>query len=109
MKHLHRPCSVELRLDRGERNALRAFTAFDEFAATSKLERIGTPSMRSLVRRGLAVEGENGIHGPTFLLTPEGRKLAEELWPRLGIRGRRGAPRPSAFRFVGFQAELEGR
>ena len=66
-------------LHRGERNALRCFSAFETFEAASRHPRISVPSLRSLVVLGLAVEGEPGILGPVFKLTEEGRRAARAL------------------------------
>jgi hypothetical protein len=52
---------------------MRRFSAFASFEAPSKHPRIGLPSLRSLVMRGFAVEGEPGIFGPVFKLTDRGR------------------------------------
>jgi hypothetical protein len=69
----------ETALHRGERNALRVLARFDEPEAPSKFHRISVESMRSLVTKGLVLEGPAGIFGPTFKLSAAGRQIAEEL------------------------------
>lgn len=66
-------------LNRGERNALRAYWPFHEFEPLSKRVRIGLPSMHALVGKGLVDEGPAGMFGPTFRLTDHGRKVTLAL------------------------------
>lgn len=78
---LSKPCSAGSfpELNRGERNALRAFWPFEEFEPLSKRVRIGLPSMHALVSKGLVEEGPAGVFGPTFRLTDRGRTLTLAL------------------------------
>ena len=66
-------------LHRGERNALRCFSVFETFEAASKHRHGSVPSLRSLVIKGLATEGEHGVFGPVFRLTDEGRQVSRAL------------------------------
>ena len=71
-----------MNLNRGERNALRRFSRGDRgYRAVSKWKGIGLPSMRSLVAKGLLVEGQSGIYGPTFKLTDIGLLWRDRLDP----------------------------
>ncbi len=73
-------------LNRGEKNALRRFSRDNHgYQAVSKWKGIGLPSMRSLCEKGLVVEGQSGIFGPTFKLTPLGLVWRE----RIGVGERR--------------------
>ena len=72
-------------LHRGERTGLRVFASYAQFEPVSKHRRIGLGSMRSLVSKGLAVEGPQGIFGPTFKLTPTGHRATLLLGPLLHI------------------------
>jgi len=72
----------------GERNALRKFCRTGRaFDAPSRWRRIGVASVRSLVAKGLAVEGPMSVFGPTFKLTEAGCEIVEWLenprrkWP----------------------------
>jgi hypothetical protein len=76
----HELASAPIGLNRGERNALGMFRRHSaEFVAVSRWPRIGLPSLRSLVSKGLAVEGPSGTYGPTFRLTGLGREVADQL------------------------------
>jgi hypothetical protein len=66
-------------LHRGERKALREFALFAGFQPLAKIERVSRSSMATLIRHGLALEGEASMYGPTFKLTPEGRRAAARL------------------------------
>ena len=67
-------------LNRGEKNALRRFSRDNRgYQAVSKWKGIGLPSMRSLVEKGLVVEGPSGIYGPTFKLTVLGAAWRERV------------------------------
>ncbi|MBO9518572.1 MAG: hypothetical protein J7493_10945 [Porphyrobacter sp.] len=77
-------------LNRGERNALRAYWPFQEFEPLSKRVRIGLPSMHGLVAKGLVEEGPAGVFGPTFRLTDRGRTLTLALAGLGGERPRFG-------------------
>lgn len=77
-------------LNRGERNALRAFWPFHEFEPLSKRVRIGLPSMHGLVAKGLVEEGPAGVFGPTFRLTDRGRTITLALAGLGGERPRLG-------------------
>jgi hypothetical protein len=63
-------------LHRGERKALREFSRFADFQPLATIQRVSRSSMESLIRDGLAVEGEASMYGHTFKLTPEGRRVA---------------------------------
>jgi len=64
----------------GERNALRKFCRTGHgFEAPSRWGRIGVASVRSLVGKGLAVEGPASVYGPTFKLTEAGRRMLERI------------------------------
>jgi hypothetical protein len=66
-------------LNRGERNALKCFANFDGFEPPSKHGHIGLPSLRSLVEKGFAEEGQASIFGPVFKLTDVGRLASRSL------------------------------
>lgn len=67
-------------LNRGEKNALRRFSRDNHgYQAVSKWKGIGLPSMRLLCEKGLVVEGQSGIFGPTFKLTPLGLIWRERI------------------------------
>lgn len=67
-------------LNRGERNALKRFPLDNRgYQAVSKWKGIGLPSMRSLVEKGLVVEGPSGIYGETFKLTGLGMEWRDRL------------------------------
>lgn len=64
----------------GERNALRRFCRSKRgFEAPSRWGRIGVASLRSLVEKGLAIEGPRGVFGPTFGLTEAGWTMLDRL------------------------------
>jgi hypothetical protein len=66
-------------LRRGERKALREFSRFADFQPLAKIERVSRSSMEALIQHGLALEGEASMYGPSFKLTPEGRRAATWL------------------------------
>ena len=75
-------------LNRGERNALRCFAIFSSFEPPSKHLRIGVASLRSLVLKGLAVEGAPGTFGPVFMLTTAGQREWSEIIRKNDAGGR---------------------
>lgn len=61
-----------------DKKALKAFARNTTgFEPLSKAVGVGQPSMDALIAKGLAVEGEPGLHGRTFKITIKGRLAVE--------------------------------